>query len=290
MKRIVQRVGIAACWVFLSLFPLTGFGAFFDTNNCYGWQENVGWVTLSAGTCGVEITKSFVKGYAWCGNVGWLNMGQGPSNGIAYSQSEGDVGVNADGHGGLSGYAWGENVGWVCFDACSLGGASVTYAVDGALSGYAWGENIGWLCFGKDVVQNATIIDQDSDGLSDLSETDTGVFNDGYDTGSDPLEADTDHDGMGDGDELRSGTDPVQYASCLKILGIERQAMGILVEWRTVYGHAYYIQACPLSSLGAWTNLTHDPIMELNEFPEGVEAVLDLLVDTNCAYRVIVAE
>ncbi len=51
--------------------------------------------------------------------------------------------------------------------------------------------------------------DDDDDGLNDVVETDTGVFVDETDTGTDPLVADTDGDGLTDGDEVNVyGSDP----------------------------------------------------------------------------------
>ncbi|MCI0635238.1 MAG: VCBS repeat-containing protein, partial [Actinobacteria bacterium] len=50
--------------------------------------------------------------------------------------------------------------------------------------------------------------DTDDDGLLDSVETDTGVFVDPSDTGTDPQLADTDGDGFGDGVEVAAGTDP----------------------------------------------------------------------------------
>ena len=50
--------------------------------------------------------------------------------------------------------------------------------------------------------------DADGDGLLDAVETGTGVFTSPANTGSDPFEADTDGDGMNDGDEVAIGRDP----------------------------------------------------------------------------------
>ncbi|MDG2305426.1 MAG: hypothetical protein P8R42_12425 [Candidatus Binatia bacterium] len=44
--------------------------------------------------------------------------------------------------------------------------------------------------------------DTDNDRLDDCSETNTGVFNGAFDTGTDPLVDDTDNDGLRDGDEV----------------------------------------------------------------------------------------
>ena len=42
-------------------------------------------------------------------------------------------------------------------------------------------------------------MDDDGDGLEDIYETDTGIYNDATDTGTDPLDPDTDNDGICDG-------------------------------------------------------------------------------------------
>jgi ELWxxDGT repeat protein len=42
-------------------------------------------------------------------------------------------------------------------------------------------------------------LDDDGDGLDDVYETDTGIYNDATDTGTDPLDPDTDNDGICDG-------------------------------------------------------------------------------------------
>lgn len=51
------------------------------------------------------------------------------------------------------------------------------------------------------------------DGLPDTVETNTGVFVDLGDTGTDPLQSDTDGDGADDLREATSGTNPVDPAS-----------------------------------------------------------------------------
>ena len=50
--------------------------------------------------------------------------------------------------------------------------------------------------------------DTDDDGLLDGVETNTGTFVDANDTGTDPLNPDTDGDGVSDGVEVSQGTDP----------------------------------------------------------------------------------
>ena len=62
--------------------------------------------------------------------------------------------------------------------------------------------------FDGDSEGDACDVDDDNDGLDDVVETNTGVFVSALDTGSDPLNADTDGDGASDGDEVAAGTDP----------------------------------------------------------------------------------
>ena len=56
-------------------------------------------------------------------------------------------------------------------------------------------------------------LDDDGDGLLDSVETDTGVFVSPGDTGTDPLAADTDGDGIDDGTEVAQGSDPTDPGS-----------------------------------------------------------------------------
>jgi hypothetical protein len=50
--------------------------------------------------------------------------------------------------------------------------------------------------------------DDDGDGLLDVVETNTGVFQSPGDTGTDPTAADSDEDGFDDGIEVSAGSDP----------------------------------------------------------------------------------
>jgi len=59
-----------------------------------------------------------------------------------------------------------------------------------------------------DGLDNDSDTDDDNDGLLDAVETNTGVYENETNTGTDPLIADTDGDGVHDGAEIAQGTDP----------------------------------------------------------------------------------
>lgn len=56
---------------------------------------------------------------------------------------------------------------------------------------------------------NNADLDDDGDGLLDAVETGTGIFTDAQNTGTDPLNSDTDGDSVGDGVEVDLGTNPL---------------------------------------------------------------------------------
>ncbi|MFP6639923.1 MAG: hypothetical protein VCC04_06750, partial [Myxococcota bacterium] len=59
-----------------------------------------------------------------------------------------------------------------------------------------------------DAEGNACDLDDDNDELPDVVETNTGIFVDELNTGSDPLLADSDGDGIDDGEEVQNLWDP----------------------------------------------------------------------------------
>ena len=62
-----------------------------------------------------------------------------------------------------------------------------------------------------DGTPDATDPDDDNDGLTDAVETNTGIFVDATNTGSNPFNADTDGDGMNDKAEVDAGRNPNKY-------------------------------------------------------------------------------
>jgi hypothetical protein len=70
-------------------------------------------------------------------------------------------------------------------------------------------------------------LDSDGDALPDCAETNTGAFVDLADTGTDPQQADTDHDGLQDGEELLGAVNGLD----LPALGVNPLRRDLLVEY-----------------------------------------------------------
>ena len=64
-----------------------------------------------------------------------------------------------------------------------------------------------------DAQGNLCDADDDNDGLLDAAETNTGIFVDSLNTGTNPLFADSDGDGINDGEEVSNGWDPTDPSS-----------------------------------------------------------------------------
>ncbi|MCA9272073.1 MAG: hypothetical protein KDA31_03400 [Phycisphaerales bacterium] len=125
-----------------------------DPDHRFAWAENIGWVNwLPTGLPieqQVKLSSTYVTGFIWSENAGWIDLGQGPVDGVSYSnQDTSDYGVNISASGHLSGYAWGENIGWVVFDTSQVLGPFLQEArIDRKqrrLRGYLWAENVGWI-------------------------------------------------------------------------------------------------------------------------------------------------
>jgi len=71
------------------------------------------------------------------------------------------------------------------------------------------------------------LLDSDADGLADCVETNTGVFVHARNTGTNPNIADTDEDGLSDGDEVEGTTDGLD----LPALGVNPLHKDILLEY-----------------------------------------------------------
>lgn len=82
-------------------------------------------------------------------------------------------------------------------------------------------------------------VDDDGDSLSDRDEL-QGI---GFDppTSTDPMEADTDHDGVDDSIERYAGTNPRDSASFLGITSIQQSEGQIIVKWQAREGETYRV-------------------------------------------------
>jgi len=74
-------------------------------------------------------------------------------------------------------------------------------------------------------------LDLDGDGLSNTVETATGTFVSPADTGTSPTIADTDGDGVNDGDEVDARTDPTSSDTNAPVVIIKSPVAGASWEW-----------------------------------------------------------
>lgn len=111
--------------------------------------------------------------------------------------------------------------------------------------------------------------DADCDGLSELEE---------WAYGADPHNADTDGDGMCDGNEIDFGHDPLTRPSRdfrITRIQLEDGTGYVRLTWNTMYGLGYMPQYSDDLTDGAWADLLRNPIWAYDQFPEGEASVLD---------------
>ena len=80
-----------------------------------------------------------------------------------------------------------------------------------------------------DLAGNVCDDDDDNDGLLDSHETNTGIYTSPTDTGTDPLNPDTDGDGMSDFAEVTFGTDPTDPSDGIFVPLLTPLGVGLLV-------------------------------------------------------------
>ncbi|MFH0879005.1 MAG: beta-galactosidase [Lentisphaerota bacterium] len=107
--------------------------------------------------------------------------------------------------------------------------------------------------------------DTDGDGILDVYETDTGIWNGPTDTGTDPLNPDSDGDLQRDGDEVIAGTNPNVQSDVFAADDMRSaSSSGMSIAWyahtNRVYSVHYFdgslLSGGPFNPLGNYTNIT----------------------------------
>ncbi|CAA6680023.1 MULTISPECIES: hypothetical protein [unclassified Lentimonas] len=249
------------------------------------WSESVGWLNAADGSYGLVVKQAWLEGYAWSENVGWISFGEGPVDGLAYTQQSGDTGVNRSVETGmLEGYAWSENTGWIRFGANVSENAAMDDA--GVFSGYAWSENLGWVSLGElrrapdnewDGLKDSWDPDDDNDRLPDVVDGTPFDATNGL--------ADDDSDGQDNGSEYVAGTDSQDASSLFRVYGIQPEAEGgFRIQWESVVGKTYRIMWAAEVG-GSYVPVGSD-ILAVGEFSE----VVDAFQADSAFYKVTVVE
>lgn len=124
----------------------------------------------------------------------------------------------------------------------SSGGGRVNYA--GFLNTFSLKP---WLDTDQDGLENELDPDNDNDTLSDGAEIVGNAFNPV--TPTDLNDADSDHDGIGDGEEAAAGTDPTDPGAYLRIVAIERAGSNLSVSWFARSGKSYLLHGADAVAL-----------------------------------------
>jgi len=93
--------------------------------------------------------------------------------------------------------------------------------------------------------QPLLLTDTDQDGIADVYETSTGTFLSETNTGTNPSKADTDGDGVKDGDELIAGTDPCSSSDFPRIASVRPGTNGAMaIRFTAKTNRVYQLLYC----------------------------------------------
>lgn len=246
---LLARLLLAVC-----ALPLgAAAGTTIDHLNAYAYGQNIGWLNGYAdGTNGAVMGQWYCTGYLYSPNFGWICLGNGPTNGYAYSNaSTNDWGVNTLGGGKLAGMAYGANVGWVTFE--QIYGQPQISLLTGTMSGCAYGANCGWI-----VLSNATAL------LQTVSLSAGTVQTNGlpvawqlkyFGTTNVNANADLYGKGLSNYQQYLAGLDPTQASDTLRITqclpGLDRTVSQI--SWLSHPNRVYQIEERTNLVTGTWT-------------------------------------
>jgi hypothetical protein len=223
----------------------------------FGWLN---WRALAKGEYVPSVGMQFLSGKVYAANVGWIDLGGGkPADGIEYSGTGGDIGVNHDGAGRLTGYAYGANIGWVYFGQTWNDPPRIDLGT-GEMSGFAYAANCGWIGLAGLRTKVRAGVDADvagADGIADAWEREqlarAGRPDDLGLLGQTPT-SDADGDGVSDRDEYLADTNPFSAASVPGVPEAENDtADSMILRWAASPRRSYQIEAT--ADLSGWDAL-----------------------------------
>ena len=226
-----------------------------DANNAYAYSANAGWMNAYADcTNGAVLGQWYCTGYIYSANVGWICLGNGPTNGCAYSNTSGnDWGVNNIGGGQLSGLAYGANIGWIEFEQTY--GMPQVNLLNGQLSGCAYSANCGWISLSNTVAVLQT--DSLSPGPLDGNGSGLPIAWEMQYCGGTNINPNADPTGKGMSilQDYLAGTDPNNSNSVLRLTSLKANPQGTVATstWTSVSSRFYYIVERTNLLAGAWT-------------------------------------